>query len=161
MNALLVGFLFLVSTSVATAQSESIFGLLSPPVGPLLCHSLRATPADSARFIVRFVDGTDLVAGRQTIVAYDSTGTPLYMAIRANDSVAPTTKIHAISVRFVPERRGLWVVVEEGPDGRILRRGKTGELTHVPPQGPDLLTEGEISHARDLALWFWNHRCDK
>jgi hypothetical protein len=133
--------------------------VLSPPSRIFMCRSPRPSPADSAAFVIRFADGANLASGRQTVIAYDSAGTPLYMAIRAPDSLSANMRVQVIAIRFRPDRRGVWTIMEADSTGRLSSHARNGEPLHKPPSGADLLTETEIAQSSRFAEWGWQHRC--
>ena len=138
---------------------QNSYTQLNPPGRVYACRAPQPTAKDSAAFVLRIVDNADFVSGRQTVAAYDSAGTPLYIAIRAPDTLSANPRLHVIAIRFRPQPRGVWTVIEGDSTGRLTHHARNGQPVHTPPSGADLVTPDEISRAAEFADWAWRHRC--
>lgn len=150
-----------VLASRASAQSLGPFDALGPPVGQrMLCHPIPVTPADSAAVLLRFLDGRDELEPRETMIAYDSAGAPLYITVFAGEVTSSGQKrIHAIAARLgagaFGDRSTLGDTTGGGEMGLVERRNSA--LGPVPGSTP--LTESEIARARFLAARLWDLSC--
>ena len=120
------------------------------PSGPFACHALEATPADSAASIFEFIDGE--VNARETLAAFDSAGTPLYMTVQMTESTPPMDVSHNVLVRF--RALGEYLRIEKPfKDGKLVE--EFARMTNHP------LTAGEMAKSEQLAVWLWDHRCNR
>lgn len=134
------------------AQAADALDMLAPPTTVMMCRSHPPAPEDSAAVVLEFVDGAEQPHGRKSLVAYDSLGGPLHATIIASH---PSTNggftITGIGVRFAGDVRGGWRMAA------ILTPG-AGSPTREKSVS---LTDAEVARARELAVWFWDHRCGR
>lgn len=123
-----------------------------PGTAPLLCRSIPVGRADSASFVYQFLD-RQAERGRESVVAFDSLGTPLYMTVFAPVRSAGTHqwRTYAIALRFVPIALG----------DRLLLPSVAQPDTPVSHEKPELetLSTTDLANAKTLAEWFWARRC--
>jgi hypothetical protein len=124
-------------------------GFFDTPDGPLVCRPLAATVADSADAMFEFAYGEN--DPWESLAAFDSAGLPLYMTVQRT-VLQPTSSIsHNVAVRFT--LGGQYLRVERAvKDGNIVKGS-------APVVTEDELTSEEIAKSRQLAEWFWSHRC--
>src|SRR5215217_1232006 len=90
--------------SLAAVLSIGVLQLGTPqdffavPTGPVVCHAVAITAADSADTMFEFAYGeTD---AWETLAAFDSIGGPLYMTVQRTN-LGPTASVsHNVAVRF-------------------------------------------------------------
>ena len=142
-------FLLAATLTIGFLQVSTPQDFFDVPVGPLVCRQLQATVADSADTMFEFAYGeTD---PWESLAAFDSAGSALYMTVQRTVA-APTTSIsHNVAVRF--SLGGQYVRVERAlKDGNIVE-GSAPILSRAE------LTADEIAKSKQLAEWFWSHRC--
>ena len=142
-------FLLAAALSIGFLEVSVPQGFFDVPDGPIVCRPLAATVADSAHTMFEFAYGEN--DPWETLAAFDSAGIPLYMTIQRT-ILQPTTSIsHNVAVRF--SLGGHYVRVERAvKDGNIVKGS-------APVLGESELTSEEIAKSRQLAEWFWSHRC--
>jgi hypothetical protein len=141
------------------AQLSDTKAILALPAGFLMCHELSPTPVDSAAYVFEFRDGELSTGSRLLIVAYATSGSPRYLTARMiarPDSV--TERAQLLAARFIPAPIGSRMGVTN-------RQVDTSEVATAAdsaagmPRGGKALTSEELIRARDLSVWFWEHRC--
>jgi hypothetical protein len=121
------------------------------PQGPIACRPIAVTPADSAAALLEFIDGES--RPRETLAAYDSAGTPLYMTVHVTEPPSTNSVSHSVAVRF--SAGGYYLRVE-----RPVRSGSViAEAAHITDQVE--LSAAEFAKSKELAIWLWDHRCTK
>ena len=141
-----------VAPAPARAQTADTLDLLALPRPVMMCQSLPPTPEDSAAVVLQFLDGVERPDPRKSLVAFDSAGTPLYATFIAAQSTTDGARtVHGIGVRFFgADRSGTRVIASRGPRDSVATRADSVSLT-----------DAEVARARELAVWFWNHRCGR
>ena len=120
------------------------------PVGPIACRTLEITAADSAASVLEFIDGE--VNARETLAAFDSAGVPLYMTVQMTESTPPVEVSHNVVVRF--RGMGEYLRIEKPfKDGKFVEDG--ARIMNAP------LTADEMTRSEQLAVWLWDHRCNR
>ena len=121
------------------------------PVGPIMCRPVDITAADSAASVLEFVDGE--VSARETLVAFDSSGVPLYMTVQMTEFLPPVSVSHNVLVRF--RVIGEYLRIEKPfKDGKVI-----DEAARITSN--EGLTSDEMTKSEQLAVWLWNHRCNR
>ena len=135
----------------AQAQVKLPDHFFDPPDRVFACHAIDAGPADSAASILEFIDG-DLKA-RETLVAFDSVGVPLYMTVQMTES-APTVAVSDnVLVRFSVV--GEYLRIEKPfKDGKVMDEAARITVTRG-------LSSEEMKKSQQLAVWLWDHRCNR
>lgn len=160
------------TTGRLNAQARKFDPLVLPNGGPMACRSFPVTPADSAAIVLDIADDGPGQRGRESVAAYDSLGTPLYILVTASEGTpAALTRMHIVAMRFMPVSSGARITVAS--DGTIVADTTAGardaEPGSVPlprsggglPPGAKLLADSETVQVRRLAGWFWDHRCGR
>jgi hypothetical protein len=136
------------------AQATAEIDPLVLPNAVLLCRAKPVTPADSAVFVFHYVDPVGTNGRRTTSIAFDSIGQPLYIVVTASQAdINGDPLIYTVFARFFPKALGGRVNV------RNQRASPTDSLVPHPVSVKQDLTNGDIARAKDLADWFWAHRC--
>jgi hypothetical protein len=135
----------------AQAQVKLPDHFFDPPDRVFAWHAIDAGPADSAASILEFIDG-DLKA-RETLVAFDSVGVPLYMTVQMTES-APTVAVSDnVLVRFSVV--GEYLRIEKPfKDGKVMDEAARITVTRG-------LSSEEMKKSQQLAVWLWDHRCNR
>lgn len=156
-----VGLLIAIATRAA-AQENKAFDPLSPSTGQMLmCRSIAVTPADSADRIFEFREGSDPLSRRETLVAYDSVGSALYLLLSAADTLAGwDSPLHYIAIRFQPKGEGTHARIALDLALRTSRVQPGDSAQRLPPGVREVSSE-EITRARALAQDFWSRRCGR
>lgn len=151
--------LFLVAVAAGHVQGQAP-GSMDPlaPVanGALICRTIKAGAGDSAAVTLEFGDGSPSAGVRQALVAFDSSGVPVYLVVSAEDPrFAGGVKHQVLGARFQPHPLGriTTTVVPTsavGPDTSALVRAPVSPMTNT-----------EIERARQLAEWYWQRRCGR
>ena len=145
---LLLPVLTAASASAAIELPEHFF---DAPDQVFACHALEPGAADSAASILEFIDGE--VNARETLVAFDSVGVPVYMTVHMTESVPPVAVSHNVLVRFA--LGGEYLRIEKPiRDGKIV--DEAARITLSEELSPD-----EMKKSQQLAVWLWDHRCNK
>lgn len=145
----------------ASAQSVDAFDPLGPPVGQtMLCYPISISASDSAAVLLRFLDGRDESQLRETMMAYDSSGIPLYFTVLAHEMTSSgKTRTHAVAGRLSPNAFGVRSVVgDTSGGGQIAISESRDSLPKLVP-GSTLLTAAELSRAGALAARLWTFPC--
>lgn len=149
---------FVTSGAPPLLAQGGAFNPLAPSVGLLSCQSLPPTDADSASVVLHVTDSSSVVPMRESVIAYDSVGTPLFMTVSAREKTGDDRK-HALVIRFEPVRRGARMLIgADGEPDSTFRPDPTVSAPDLPPGATPLMTS-EIIRARDLAVWVWARRC--
>jgi hypothetical protein len=142
-------FLLAAALSIGFLEVSVPQGFFDVPDGPLVCRPLTATVADSAHTMFEFAYGES--DPWETLAAFDSAGLPLYMTVQRT-VLQPTSSIsHNVAVRF--SLGGQYLRVERAVKDWDIVNGS------APIVSQDELTSEEIAKSRQLAEWFWAHRC--
>ena len=113
----------------------------------------RATRADSGRIVVKLVEAADPETPRDLTAAFDSSGAPLALALFVPAKIAGgRVQTQAYGARFGATSGGRHAVLIEPA------RGDTTPPT-APPDPGQPMTDSEMTRARTLATWVWDHRC--
>jgi hypothetical protein len=132
------------------AESKVPEHFFDAPVGPFACREIKTSPADSAASILEFIDGE--ANARETLVAYDSAGLPLYMTVQMTESSPSIDVSHNVVVRF--KALGEYLRIEKPfKDGKFVE--EAARFTDDP------LTANEMMKSEQFAVWLWNHRCNR
>jgi hypothetical protein len=124
-----------------------------------MCRSIAPSPADSAAFVFEFADGQMASGSRLLIVAYDSSGAPVYASIRVvglPDSAIARAQL--LAARFKGTRLGTRMRVIGGQiDSSEV--ATAADSAADMPRGAKVLSKEELAQAYELSVWLWNHRC--
>jgi hypothetical protein len=124
-----------------------------------MCRSIAPSPADSAAFVFEFADGQMASGSRLLIVAYDSSGAPVYASIRVvglPDSAIARAQL--LAARFKGTRLGTRMRVIGGQiDSSEI--ATAADSAADMPRGAKVLSKEELARAYELSVWLWNHRC--
>jgi hypothetical protein len=116
-------------------------------------------PSDSAAFVLEFADGMISTGSRLLVMAYDSSGSPLYASIRLivrPDSASERAQL--LAAKFTGPRGGTRMRVIGGQvDSSEV--ATAADSAAALPRGAQVLTKEELAQAYDLSVWLWNHRC--
>ena len=124
-------------------------GFFDVPDGPLVCRPLPTTVADSADTMLEFAYGEN--DPWETLAAFDSAGLPLYMTVQRTVLQPASSISHNVAVRF--SLGGQYLRIERAvKDGNVVKGS-------APIVSQNELTSEEIAKSRQLAEWFWSHRC--
>jgi hypothetical protein len=115
------------------------------PVGPIMCRPVDITAADSAASVLEFVDGE--VSARETLVAFDSSGVPLYMTVQMTEFLPPVSVSHNVIGEYLR-------IEKPFKDGKVI-----DEAARITSN--EGLTSDEMTKSEQLAVWLWNHRCNR
>jgi hypothetical protein len=143
---------------LANAQGTGTFDPFGVPAATILCRPISkiAVDSDSVAVQLEFRDGADPFGQRVSSASFDSVGTPRFMFIRAPRTVSDTTlRMYMMAVQFQPKRAGvslIFPITFSSPSSDSVKRGSTIK---------ENMTEAAISHAEELAKWFWGHRCNR
>lgn len=144
-------FIPIVIAGSAQAQVKLPDHLFDPPDRIFACHAIDAGPADSAASILEFIDGES--TARETLVAFDSVGVPLYMTVQMTESAPSVAVSHNVLVRFAVV--GEYLRIEKPfKDGRAI--DEAARITLTEELNPD-----DMKKSRQLAVWIWDHRCNR
>jgi hypothetical protein len=146
---LLVSMLFALPSVNAFAPDT----LFVTPTGPIACRPVTVTPADSADVMLEFIDGMPDVRTRQTLIAFQTAGTPLYMTVNQTELQPAKFETHNIAVRFGV--LGEYLHVERPMRNGQVVRDSAGVFSTT------ILTTAEMAKSKELAMWFWEHRCNR
>lgn len=146
----------------AAAQATGSVDPLAIPHTQLLCRAVPSAREDPthAAISLRFEEG-DLRKSRLMDVAYDSTGAPVYLnvlAVWAGANEHPIT--YALVTRFGPGETVAGLRMQSNIATDTASAGSTS-AEHRPPKAAPFepLSAPEVSEARTLAIWLWDHRC--
>jgi hypothetical protein len=143
--------LLLLIVGSALAQLKVPEHFFAAPDGPFACHAIEATPADSAASLLEFIDGE--VNARETLAAFDTAGVPLYMTVQMTESTPSMAVSHNVLVRF--KMLGEYLRIETP-----FRNGKPiDELGRIT--ATESLNADEMTESYRLAVWLWDHRCNR
>ncbi len=156
-------FLVLLWSALGGAQTNSGSDPLSLPGAVIMCRAMRPTPADSASFVYQYIDPRGGLDQRTSVVAFDSLGKPVYIAISDPGSDSTTDRlVDQLAVRFSPFAAGERVILSVRREPPPTLGGDSGSASGKKPD-PDIrklvLTDPELTRARSLADWFWTRRC--
>jgi hypothetical protein len=136
-------------SAAGAAATDSGNGPFAVPTGKLLCqpHGLpRSAPPGLLGY--QFEDGRLTANERVMQAAYDSTGHPVFLVVLAPERAADgTSAAHALSVSFPANA--------PSSGFRVLHPEQRNDTTTEPLSAP------LVAHARSLAVWLWNHRCNR
>ena len=146
-----VRLLVLVTMAGSAHQLKVPEHLLDMTDGPFACHAIEATAADSASSLVEFIDGE--VNTREAMVAFDSSGVPLYMTVQMSE-LTPSLEIsHNVLVRF--NVRGEYLRIEKPlEDGKVVN-----EVARIALN--EALAPDEMTRSKQFAVWLWDHGCSE
>ncbi len=146
--------------NIGHAQATpSGFDAFTKPTGTMRCRSQTATHADSADILYNFVDG-DGMQLRETTVAFDSLGTPLYLALFSPEVRSTGTRVvHALAVRFGKPSKGSHIILPLGSGGDSPAQSDTARANASTQPSEEAFTEADGDRALLLAVWLWEHRC--
>jgi hypothetical protein len=143
--------LFVGAALIGMLQADLPRGFFDAPAGPIACRQIEITAADSAAYVYEFLDGEK--TPRETLTAFDSAGTPLHMTVNLTEYRDTVATAHNVAVRFTFGGFDLQV-------DRSVRNGvQVDESARVVSESE--LSESEVKSARQLAVWYWDHRCRK
>lgn len=148
----IIGLALLLPIGDGIAQSVESSRLLAIPAGAVLCRPVQVTPTDSATFILKFRDTVTAAPksrARESTVAYDSLGRPLYMLVTIEDLAGSPPELTLFSVRLAPFRLGVRVE----PDSDLPSAASFG----APRERA--LTEADLEQAHRLATDLWTRGC--
>lgn len=147
-----LGLTLLLPTGVGRAQMAESSRLLAMPAGAVLCRSAPVTAADSAAFILAFRDTVTASAksrARESTVAYDSLGRPLYMLVTVRDLAGSPPELTLFAVRLAPFRAG----------GRVEPDSDLPSAASFGAPRESALTEADLEQAHRLATDLWMRGC--
>ena len=127
------------------------------PTGTILCRQIAATPSDSADFIFDFTDERGSLHRRSALAAFDSSSRPLYMIVFIRNADT-TESLDIFATRFYPFISGRRVPVPSSGDVPRLPIPQR-DSTNVGKSPDEELSKAELEQARQLAEWYWAHRC--
>jgi hypothetical protein len=146
------------SVPALNAQAPTASDQLSIPNGTQMCRSVPAEPADSAAYLLQFIDARDSLHDRISMIAFDSAGAPLYMLLSVpGTNPQPERRLYMFAVQFFPTSQGGRSIVPENA-ARLPTIAKGDTVGRVAPI-EEALTAAEVARAKTLAEWFWAHRC--
>ncbi|MGD0991519.1 MAG: hypothetical protein ABR998_03530 [Gemmatimonadales bacterium] len=148
-NTVMVVALSSLLLAASNAAGQTPPNLLVHPTGMLMC---RMTPSPSLR-ILDFFDRLDSTqTQRQIRLAVDSTDAPVFLQLWAPEREG-SRRAEIVLVGFP---RGAKAFRAEGDVDSMLTET---DSTHYPKL--EALSDSEVTVARALAAWLWDHRCMK
>jgi hypothetical protein len=139
--------------------------LCTIPLCPERCCGGRTTRVDSPPdgqpvFGVRITEGADVLDQRVILAGFDSAGVPMNLVVfETPPNEFGKRRIAALAVRFGDEAgpQGYRAPESGAPQDEVPQLGQP----IWPPAGWERLSEVEVSRARRLVEWVWEHRCEE
>jgi hypothetical protein len=166
MKSILAWIAFLISMPGAApteAQSPGDFRPFAKPADDafLICRVVPPGVTDSRDIVLEFHDDGDTFTERVRIIAYDSTGTPLFLALHAIARVGPGKGlVHGFVIQFSPIPFGAHGTLDESQQLPKFESKKQASKERLP-QGWRETTADDLRLARELAVFSWERRCGR
>lgn len=152
----------LLSWTIAPAAQERLADPFRDPADQLLCRMTRVDDPSAGQPVlgIRIIEGVDVLDQRVMLAGFDSAGVPVNLVVfetPANE--LGERRIAALAVRFGDE---IGPHGYRAPESDASQDGSPPSGQPVwPPPGWERLSEVEVSRARRLADWIWEHRCEE